>query len=208
MAMTGTGAGLAYALVGQERPAAQRPESYFRMELEAIGSVAIAEGLCLEILATCEQGRPARKIETFPVPLVHVVGKPAVANAMPLFGRMNGVIAHFDAPMRMRADTVTEMARQHLGAETNAEKRRVFLKRDPDPVYFAAQPSLFVIDAHRTAENDRAGVIPKSWRQRIAETDAGNRARILARARAARAAPEWHVLDGGRSESCRENRSH
>ncbi len=79
---------------------------------------------------------------------------------MPLFGRMDGVIAHFDAPVRMRADAAAEMAREHLRAETNAEERRVFLKRDPDPVYFAAQPGVFVVDAHRTAENNRAGVIP------------------------------------------------
>src|ERR1700726_4427558 len=71
MAMTGTGAGLAHPLAGQEHPAAHSRESHFRMELEAVGLVAIAEGLCLEILARGEQGRPARKIETFPVPLVH-----------------------------------------------------------------------------------------------------------------------------------------
>ena len=129
------------------------------MKLEAVGIAAIAEGLRLEILAPGEQGRPARQIETFPVPLVDVIGEPAVADAMPLFGRLDGVIAHFDAPLRMPADAVTEMARQHLRAETNANEWRVFLKRNPDPVYFAAYPRVFVIDAHRTAENDRAGVI-------------------------------------------------
>src|SRR5580704_185161 len=124
MAMTRAGAGLAHALAGEERPAAQRRESHFRMELEAVGIAAIAEGLCLEILAPGEQGRLARQIETFPVPLVDVIGEPAVADAMPLFGRMDRVIADFDAPLRMRADAVTEMARQHLGAETNAKDRK------------------------------------------------------------------------------------
>ena len=38
-----------------------------------------------------------------------------------------------------------EMARQHLNAETNAKERRVFVKRDPDPVYFAAQPRVFTL---------------------------------------------------------------
>jgi hypothetical protein len=37
------------------------------------------------------------------------------------------------------ADAVTEMARKHLGAKTNAKEGRVFPERDPDPVYFAAQ---------------------------------------------------------------------
>ena len=160
MAMAGAGAGLAHALAGEEGPAAQRRESHFRMELESIGVFAIAEGLRLEILAAGEQGRPAWQIEPFTVPLVDVSGEPAVADAMPPFGRLDPVIAHFDAPVRMGADALTEMARQHLRAETNAEERRVFLKWDLDPVYFAAQPCGFIIDAHRTAENDRAGVTP------------------------------------------------
>jgi len=101
---------------------AHRCESHFRVELEAVGLPAIAEGLRLEILAPGEQGRPARQIETFPVPLVDVIGEPAVADAMPIFGRLDGVVADFDAPLRMRADAVTEVARQHLGAETNAKE--------------------------------------------------------------------------------------
>ena len=79
---------------------------------------------------------------------------------MPVFSRMDWVIAHFDPPSRMWADAVAEMARQHLSAETNAKERRVFLKRNPNPVYFAAQPRVFVVDAHRTAENNRAGITP------------------------------------------------
>jgi hypothetical protein len=55
MAMAGAGAGLAHAFASQERPAAQHRESHFRMELEAVGLPAIAEGLCLEILAPGEQ---------------------------------------------------------------------------------------------------------------------------------------------------------
>src|SRR5438105_4297735 len=52
MAITGTGAWLAHALAGQERPMAHRCESHFRVELEAVGLLAIAEGLRLEILST------------------------------------------------------------------------------------------------------------------------------------------------------------
>ncbi len=58
-----------------------------------------------------EQGRAARQIKTFPVPL-DVIGESAVADAMPVFGRLDRVIAHFDAPARMRADAVAEMARR------------------------------------------------------------------------------------------------
>jgi hypothetical protein len=72
----------------------------------------------------------------------------------------------------MGPDAVTEMAREHLGAKTNAKEGRVFLERDPDPVYLAAQPGVFVVGAHWTAENDHADVACERLRQRIAVTGA------------------------------------
>src|ERR1700730_16342806 len=45
MAMARVGAGFAHALAGQEHPVAHHRESHFRMELEAVGLPAIAEGL-------------------------------------------------------------------------------------------------------------------------------------------------------------------
>lgn len=72
----------------------------------------------------------------------------------------------------MGPDAVTEMAREHLGAKTNAKEGRVFLERDPDPVYLAAQPGVFVVGAHWTAEHDHADVACERLRQRIAVTGA------------------------------------
>jgi hypothetical protein len=37
----------------------------------------------------------------------------------------------------MGPDAVTEMAREHLGARTNAKEGRVFLERDPDSTSLA-----------------------------------------------------------------------
>jgi hypothetical protein len=118
----------------------------------------IAEGLRFEILAAGQESGPARQIETFPVPLVHVTGEPAIADAMTVFRRLDRIVADFYSPLRVWADAVTEMAREHLGAKTNAKEGGVFLKWNPDPVYFAVQPGVFVVGAHWAAENNHAGV--------------------------------------------------
>ena len=169
MAVTGSRTELGQTLKGQNRPAAHHRKCHFRMELEAIGLFTIAEGLRLEILALGQEGWPLRQIKTFPMPLIDVVGERAFADAMPVFRRMDGIIANFHTALRVAADAVTEMAREHLGAKTNAKKRRVFLEWNSDPVYFAAQPGVFVVHAHRTAENDHTGIILQCFRKRIAE---------------------------------------
>jgi hypothetical protein len=169
MAMAGPGARFGQALAGQERPAAHNCKIHFRMELEAIGLPAISEGLSLKILPPSQEGCSAWQIEPFPVPLVDVVGEPAVADAVPVFRRMDRVIADLHSPLGVGTNAVTEMACEHLGTKTNAQKRRVFLQRDPDPVYLAAQPGVFVVDAHGTTKNDHTCVISKRFRQRIPE---------------------------------------
>src|ERR1700730_17362636 len=96
-----------------------------------------------------------------------MVGEPAIADAMPVFRRMDRVIADFHAPVRVGPNAATEMAREHLGAKTNAKEGRVFLERDPDSVYFTAQPGVFVGGAHWTTEHDHADVACERFRQRI-----------------------------------------
>ncbi len=108
------------------------------MELEAVGPPLIAEGLRLEILPPGQKGCSAWQIETFPVPLINMAGKPAIADAMSVLRRMDGVIADLHPPLRVGTDAVTKMASEHLRAQTNAEKRRVFLKGDSNPIYFVA----------------------------------------------------------------------
>ncbi len=139
------------------------------MELEAIGRLPIAEGLCLEVVAPGKKRRTAGQIEALAVPLIDLTGKAAGAHPMPLFGWMNRIIADLDPPLGMRADRVTEMARQHLRAKADAQKWLAFLERNPNPLDLTAQPSLFVIDAHRTAKNNDTGVIFQCRWQRVAE---------------------------------------
>ncbi len=99
-----------------------------------------------------------RQFKAFPVPLIDVAGEAALAQAMPLFRWMDRIVTGLNTPMRMRADFVAQVAGEHLRAETNPDEWGGFLKRNGKPVNFPAQPSLFIIHTHRTAENDRPGV--------------------------------------------------
>ena len=62
-----------------------------------------------------------------------------------------------------------ELAREHLGAETDAEKRLALLERHADPIDLAPDEIVLVVGAHRTAEDDGAGMFRHGRRQRIAE---------------------------------------
>jgi hypothetical protein len=62
------------------------------------------------------------------------------------------------------------MTRQHLRAETNAEKRLTGRKRFADPIDFDADPIFLVIGAHRAAKDYRRVVTVHIFGERIAET--------------------------------------
>ena len=66
------------------------------------------------------------------------------------------------------------MARQHLGAETDAEERLVLPKWHANPVNLAADPGLIVIGAHRSTENDGTGMIAHRFRKLFAKTRPAN----------------------------------
>ena len=118
----------------------------------------ITKGLGLEILALGEERGPARQIKPLPVPLINVLRKGAFTDPMPMLGRHDRIIANLHPSVRMAMDTMAEMSGEHLSAKANAEKGRILLQRDTDPVDLSAQPSLLIVDAHRTAENDDARV--------------------------------------------------
>jgi hypothetical protein len=91
---------------------------------------------------------------------------------MTLVGGMDWIISNLDAPLRMRADAMPEMGREHLRAEADAEQRLVFLQRRFYPSNLASDPRVPVVDAHRSAENDHADVVMKRWGQRVAKSRA------------------------------------
>ena len=69
----------------------------------------------------------------------------------------------------MRRDPGAELLREHLRAQANSQKRPLLPQRNLDPVDLAANIIVRIVGAHRTAENDRAGVIIERFGQRIAK---------------------------------------
>ncbi len=169
VAAAGVGAGLGQAFAGQERPTAHGPKRHFRMELETKGVIAITECLSGEILTARQKCRAMRQFKTFPVPMVDMPRKWALAKPLPLFRWTDRIIADLHAPRGMRLDTLAEVAGEHLRAKANADERDTLFERDRDPVDFAAQPSIVIVDAHRTAKNDRAGIAAERFWQGIAQ---------------------------------------
>ena len=144
------------------------------MELQAERPGADLDRLGLEIVALGQQDRAVGAIEALAMPLIDTGGEGAITKGMPLLGRADRIITDLDAALRMGADRVAEMAGQQLCAEADAHKGLVFAKRRADPVDFALEPVVLVIDAHRTAENDDAGMFAHGLGQGIAEAGAAN----------------------------------
>jgi len=62
-----------------------------------------------------------------------------------------------------------EVPRKHLGTETNPQIGLVLGKRHLDPLDLVTDERVGIVDAHRTAEDDRARMHGQGIRQRIAE---------------------------------------
>ncbi len=174
MALALLRAGLLGALVRRHRPFAHHGVGDVGVELQAERLGADLDRLGLEIVALGQQDRAIGAIEALAMPLIDAGGEGAVTKGMALLGRADRIIADLDAALRMGADRVAEMARQQLRAEADAQKGLVFAKRRADPVDFALEPVVLVVDAHRAAENHRAGMIAHGLGQGVAETGAAD----------------------------------
>ena len=102
------------------------------------------------------------------MPLIDVVG-PVLAQRAAGRRRTDRIIADLGMALRMRIDLAAELARQHLRAEEDAEKRLVLLERDLEPVDLAAEEFVPVVGALRPAEDHGAGVVLQHVGQRIVE---------------------------------------
>ncbi len=149
----------------------------------AIGRVAVAEGLHRKAVALRQQLGAERQVEAFAMPLVDLL-RPGIAHRAPGIGRPDRVVADLGMAIRMLVDAAAEMMRQHLGAEADAEKRLLLPERHGEPIDLAADEIVGVVGAHRTAEDDGAGVPLHGLGQRIAEARAADVERIAALARA------------------------
>ena len=89
--------------------------------------------------------------------------------------RRDRVIADFAALVGIGEHRGAQMAGEHLRAEADAEQRLVLAERHGEPVDLAPDPvEVVVVGAHRSAEDDRAGVLGERRRQRLAEARAAN----------------------------------
>src|SRR5437764_540791 len=84
--------------------------------------------------------------------------RPWVADGEAEVGRPDGIISHLGMTIRMPVNPTAEMVRQHLRAETNAEKRLLLSQWDLEPIDLPADEIIGVIRAHRSPEDDRTGV--------------------------------------------------
>ena len=85
------------------------------------------------------------------------------------FGRPDRIIADLGVALRVAKHAAAEIARAHLRAEADAEKRLALLQRHADPIDLAADEIVLVVGAHRAAENDAGGCSAIVSRQRVAE---------------------------------------
>ena len=144
------------------------------MELQAIGAVAITAGLHFEMLACRQKVCTKRQIEALAMPVIDVPRKRRLAQAPAHVCRINGMIADFNATLRMPVDARAKVPGQHLRAKAQAQKGLVLGQRHANPVDLAAQVVVAVIGAHRAAEDDRASMIAQRRGQRVAKARAAN----------------------------------
>jgi hypothetical protein len=113
------------------------------------------------------------------MPLVDLLG-PRIADRAPDLRRADRVVADLGMAVGMGIDPAAEVARQHLGAEADTEKRLLLLERHRDPVGLAAHEIICIVGAHGTAKDDRTGVLHHGLGQRIAKAWPADVERIAA----------------------------
>ena len=161
------------------RPPAHHCVGDLRVELDAVGARPVAERLHREGVTLGEQLGALRQVQAFAVPLIDVVG-PAGAHAKARRGRADRVITALDLALGMQVDPGAEVARQHLGAEADAEEGLLLGKRHADPIDLAPDEGFVVVRALRAAEDDRAGVVGEGVGKRLVEARAADVERIAA----------------------------
>ena len=132
-----------------------------------------ADRLHFERIALGQQFGAGRQIEPFAVPLIDAFG-PGLDDGEAGRRRPDRIIADLGVALGMAKHFAAELPREHLGAEADAEKRLVLLKRHADPIDLAPDVIVLVIGAHRAAENDGAGMFRHGRRQGIVEARAAH----------------------------------
>ena len=122
------------------------------------------------------------------MPLIDLL-RPGIAHRAPDLRRPDRIIADLGVTIGMPVDPAAEMMRQHLRAETDAEKRLLLLERHVQPIDLATDEISGVIRAHRAAENDGPSMGGHGLGERIAQARAAHVEGIAALAQGVPDAP-------------------
>src|SRR5262245_33974947 len=134
---------------------------------------SLSAGWHWKATARRQQVASGRKVKALTVPLIDLLG-PWVADCKSALSRADRIVTYLRMSIRVRIDAAAEMTREHLGAKANAEERFALFERHRNPIDLAAHEIIFVIGAHRAAEDDRARMLGHARRQRVAIARAAN----------------------------------
>ena len=141
------------------------------MELQRDGPAAVSIGLIGKILAAGGEQFGARgQVESVRMPLIDAARKALGAEVVSRRLRLDGEIADLAALVVVAVHPRSELAREHLGAEADAEQGLPLGQRDREPVDLAPDPLGGIVGAHRAAEDDNPIVVGERLRQRLIET--------------------------------------
>src|ERR1700722_4255055 len=142
-----------HAVMTAGRPFVHHGVGHVGVELQR-ESTPGANRLYLERIALREQFGARRQIKTFAVPLIDAF-RPRPDHGKAGSGWPDRVIADLGMTARVAKHLAAKLARAHLRAEADAEKRLVLAQRHADPIDFPANEIILVVGAHRTAEDNR-----------------------------------------------------
>src|SRR5580704_5800893 len=170
MGMARLRAGQLHAVMPARGPFVHHGVRDVGMELQRVSAPG-PDRLHFERVAFRQKLGAGRHVETFAMPLIDAF-RPGLDDSEPGRGGTDRVIADLGMAARMLEYFAAELPGAHLGAEADAEKGLVLLHRYRDPIDLGADEFVFVIGAHRAAENDGAGMVGHGLRQRLAEARA------------------------------------
>src|SRR5437667_5189131 len=160
------------ARIAARGPAMHHRVGHVGMKLEAEAMIQ-PKGFDREVAALRQQFGTGGKFKSFMVPMVDMI-RPVRTDLEPCRGRPDRIISDLGPALRMRRNPGAELRSEHLGAQANSQKRPLLPERDRDPVDLPADEIIRIVDAHRAAENDGAGMAIQRLRKGIAKTRASD----------------------------------
>src|SRR5262245_2741102 len=160
-------------------PPAHHGVGHVGMELQREGAAAVTEGLHREGIALRQQVRAERQVEALAMPLINLL-RPGIAHRAADLGWPNRVVADLGVAVWMTINAATEMVREHLRTEADAEEWFLLPERHAQPIDLATDEIVGVVRAHGAAEDNGAGMAGHGLGQQIAQTRPAHVERIAA----------------------------